>query len=226
MAHQWDEWIAPWTKEQCELRYVEGERITIEQLAIAAGIPAPTIRRWAAAGKWRTRRDAFQATVREETRDKLADKLSDELGDLLSGASVEHLEAYRICRRLAMMRGQFLLRKIEPAFRTSTHPEMAGDGEADPLAAEAVQAIQAEALQSLNPMELNLVCLIIDRCVRGERLVAGLDYENVNAAIAACEKAGLEVKVPIGAVLASFGGAQGEASVGRKGISDRAGSAV
>jgi len=209
MTQNWGEWSKPWSKEQCELRYVEGEKITIDQLSLLSDRPTPTLRRWAKADSWRIHRTAFHADVARQTREKTVEKLSDELSDVLSVTSSEHLESYRVCRQLAMMRGRFLMKQIEPAFRAGSLSE---NPDADPLAAEALAAIQLDAIQKLNPAELNLVSLIVDRCVRGERMVAGLEYESVNAAIAACEKAGLEVKVPPDAVLAQFGSSQGEKS--------------
>lgn len=191
----WADLPKPWTKEQCEQRYTQGEKITLERLAEISGVPAPTLARWSrnAQPPWKDARKDYLAREGQLTRQKTADKVSDRLSDEMSELSIEQLEAYKLCREIATIKGRWLLAKLKRVFgeAQSPHPEVSAD---DPLAAEFRETTQNSEADKLDVTMLNFLSLTIDRCVRGERMVAGLDYEHINQAIAAVERTGLVVK--------------------------------
>lgn len=178
-----------WTQQDCEKRYVEGEEITLKELADLSKVPLSTLKKWSAKGHWQTVRSNFQKQLTQQTREKTIEKTSDRLSDELSELTLEHIEAYRICRLIACIRGKHVLKKLEAAFPDS-------DEESDdPVAAEFAEVRKTEALQTIDVSVLNFLSLVIDRSVRGERLAAGLDYEHLNKAMATIEQAGLQVVV-------------------------------
>jgi hypothetical protein len=185
-----------WSKEQAERRYVQGDRVTLEALAALSGVSVSTLKRWSAAGGWEQQRTIYQDNLQGDIRAKTADKLSDELSSLLSHLSHEHLEAYQTVRRIVTAKAKRLL---EVLAKDLTLAQLHQEISADPNIPE---ELREKAMRQFDTGEIGHMARTLDICVRGERLVAGLDYENVNAAIAACEKAGLEVKVPVGAILA------------------------
>jgi hypothetical protein len=185
-----------WSKEQAERRYIEGDRITLEALAALSGVPISTIKRWSAAGGWEQQRAIYQDGLQGDIRAKTADKLSEELSGLLSQLSQEHMEAYQTVRRIVTAKAKRLLEVLS---KDLTLAQLHQQISADPSIPE---ELREKAMKQFDTGEIGHMARTLDICIRGERLVAGLDYENVNAAIAACEKAGLEVKVPVGAILA------------------------
>jgi hypothetical protein len=181
-----------WDKAQCERRYVEGDRIILEALASLSGVPISTIKRWSAAGGWEQQRAIYQDTLQGDIRVKTGEELS----GLLSQLSHEHMEAYQTVRRIVTAKAQRLLEILS---KDLTLAQLHQEISSDPSLPE---EMRDRAMKQFDSAEIGAMARTIDICIRGERLVAGLDYESVNAAIAACEKAGLEVKVPVGAILA------------------------
>ncbi len=159
-------------------------------------MPVSTLKSWSAAGGWEQQRTIYQDNLQGDIRAKTADKLSDELSSLLSHLSHEHLEAYQTVRRIVTAKAKRLL---EVLAKDLTLAQLHQEISADPNIPE---ELREKAMKQFDSAEIGNMARTIDICIRGERLVAGLEYESVNAAIAACEKAGLEVKVPTGAILA------------------------
>jgi hypothetical protein len=185
-----------WSKEQAERRYVQGDRVTLEALASLSGVSISTLKRWSATGGWEQQRAIYQDGLQGDIRAKTAEKISDELSGLLSQLSQEHLEAYQTVRRIVTAKAKRLL---EVLAKDLTLAQLHQEISADPNIPE---ELREKAMKQFDPGEIGNMARTLDICIRGERLVAGLEYESVNAAIAACEKAGLEVKVPAGSVLA------------------------
>jgi hypothetical protein len=174
MPNFWDDWQKPWTNEQCRDRYVRGTRIAFPELATLSGCPQGNINRWAnkhPEGTWKEQRDRYLREKRSQTDLKAIAKTSEKLSDQISDLTVSHFEGYSLLREISLT----YLNQISDRL---SHPET------------------AEQLAQLNPLALNLWSLIIDRSIKGERAVLGLEYEDLNKAIAAVEKAGFEVRVP------------------------------
>ncbi|MBD2019300.1 hypothetical protein H6F43_03770 [Leptolyngbya sp. FACHB-36] len=191
-----------WTQQDCEKRYVEGEEITLKELVDLSKVPLSTLKKWCAKGNWKTARSNFQRQLTQQTREKTIEKTSDRLSDELSELTLEHIEAYRICRLIASIKGKHALKKLEAAFPAS-------DEESDdPIAAEFAETRKSEALKAIDVSVLNFLSLVIDRSVRGERLAAGLDYENLNKAMATIEQAGMQAVVKDNALLTKLVTAQ------------------
>jgi hypothetical protein len=109
---------------------------------------------------------------RSQTDLKAIAKTSEKLSDQISDLAMSQFQGYSLLREISLT----YLNQISDRL---SHPETA-----------------AEQLAQLNPLALNLWSLIIDRSIKGERAVLGLEYEDLNKAIAAVERAGFEVRVP------------------------------
>lgn len=203
----WSEWPTPWTQAQCEQRYVEGPKISISKLSEWSEVPIGTLNRWSTQEQWKQRRTNYQERLTEQTREKTVAKVSDAISDELSQLTLEHLEAYRICRQIATIKASFVLKKLKKAAQdleqipsAVPHPEVP-----DNLAVEFREAVRdaemAHSLYGLDMAMLNALSLVIDRSVRGERMAASLEYEDINRAIAAVERTGLRVVIPDHATL-------------------------
>jgi hypothetical protein len=175
MPNFWDDWQKPWTKEQCRDRYIRGTRISVPELVELSGCAEGSIRRWASKdpdGTWKEQRDLYLAQQRSQTDLKAIAKTSEKLADEISDIVASHFRGYRVLREISMTRLDFINDCLK-------HPETAG-----------------EQMASLNPLNINYWSLVFDRSVRGERVALGLEYEDLNKAIAAVERAGFEVRVP------------------------------
>lgn len=189
--------MARWSREECEKRYIEGDLITLKGLAEISGVPYDTLRKWANKDDWREQRDRYQVELTSQTRQKTIEKVSDRVSDELSARSLEQLEAYTLCRRIGVLKAQFILKALEQ--RLAAHPEVSADE-----AKQEEQRQQATAVSKVDVAMLNFLTLAIDRAVRGERMVAGQEHELLNHAIATIERTGLKVSVPDDQILAQL----------------------
>jgi predicted house-cleaning noncanonical NTP pyrophosphatase (MazG superfamily) len=177
-----------WTRQKAELRYVQGDAITLEALAELSGVPLPTLKRWSAAGGWLSLRREYQDGIRDRT----LEKTTDELADLLSDLSLEHLAAYQVVRRIVMAKARRILEVLEQDLTLAQiHQAIASDTSLS-------EELREKAMKQLDSQEVGNMARTLDICIRGERQVAGLEHEEINAAIKFVEKAGFEVKIPGG----------------------------
>lgn len=190
--------LKKWNRKECEDRYIQGAAISLEALAKLSKVGSSTLKRWSSAGDWPRLRREYQDGLAVNGRAKASEKITEDVAELLSGLSQQHLEAYQIIRQIAMAKARRVLEVLSKDLTLAQiHQEIESD-------ASLSDEIREKAMKQLDSGEINTLCRTIDLCVRGERLVAGLEYENINAAIAACEKVGFEVKMPAGTSLMTF----------------------
>jgi hypothetical protein len=164
----------PWTQEECRDRYVRGTKISLKQLAVESGNPYKTINDWSRFDepKWSMQRKSFQAEIRLQSDNKILEKTSDRTSDLV----VEHLNSYQSARRVVDAYFQWQNRRIE---EVKDIPER----------------LEAE-LKSIRPSNINFWLLSLERAINGERLAAGLEWENVPKAIAFLTRLGYAITDP------------------------------
>jgi hypothetical protein len=175
-----------WSKDECRDRYVRGAKIGLRELSNLSGRALSVLAAWSREDGWTSQREQYQNTLRTQTDQQAIAKTADKLSDQLSEMAIEHYKSYRGGRRIADFLLQRMTAKIEAL--ESSHPEMR-----EP---EAVRESLQSLIKDSHPAVLNLLTQIIDRCVKGERMVTGAEYEDMNKAIAAVERAGFEVRVP------------------------------
>jgi hypothetical protein len=175
-----------WSKDECRDRYVRGAKIGLRELSHLSGRALSVLAKWSQQENWTSQREQYQNNLRSQTDQQAIAKTADKLSDQLSEMAIEHYHSYRGGRRIADFLLQRMTAKIEAL--ESSHPEMR-----EP---EALRESLQSLIKDSNPAVLNQLTQAIDRCVKGERTVLGLEYEDLNKAIAAVEKAGLEVRIP------------------------------
>uniref|UniRef100_B8HN10 Uncharacterized protein n=1 Tax=Cyanothece sp. (strain PCC 7425 / ATCC 29141) TaxID=395961 RepID=B8HN10_CYAP4 len=175
-----------WSREECRNRYVRGEKISLRELSRLSSRALGLLGRWCKEDGWTEQREQYQTEQRSEIDKKTIERTSSKISEFLSELSLEHAQAYRTPRRIA----EFILRQVESKIEAleSTHPEMQ-----DP---DALRESLKALIQDSHPATLNLLSQVIDRCVRGERMVSGAEYDDINKAIERIERTGLEVYLP------------------------------
>ena len=170
----WDSWDKkPWTKEQCARRYIEGDRISLRQLATDSEVALRTLCTWSSKGNWTEKRQQFGSKLAAVTQEKLIEKTSDRLSDTMAGLAEEHLKAHQQFRKLVQLRTNVAISQINQAD--------------DRLA----------AIEAIDPVQFNLFSLILDRAIKGERAATGLEYQiDINSAAAVLENAGYVIIDP------------------------------
>lgn len=185
----------PWTKEQCRDRYVRGDRITLQQLAVESGNPYKTLNHWSRFDepKWSIQRQDFQAQLRLDCDKKVLEEISTHTSDL----AVEHLKSYQSARSVVDVYFRWQSKRLD---EVKSIPER----------------LEAE-LKSIRAANINFWMLSLERAISGERLAAGLEWENVPKAIAFLEKLGYQIIDPS---LPSEADAETSGSIAPKGLSD------
>jgi hypothetical protein len=174
MADFWEKFKRPWSQQQCRDRYVRGPKINYRQLGEQAGRPIGTLGRWSSAdsgGSWEQQREQYQASLRTAADEKAIEKTSERLGEQVSNLAVEHFTLHKKIRQLASIYLDYTLSKL-----STSHPEILED-----------------EIPKLNAANINFWSLAVDRSVKGERIATGMEYDDLNNAIAAVEKAGYKV---------------------------------
>jgi hypothetical protein len=164
----------PWTQQECRDRYVRGTKISLKELAVESGNSYKTINNWSRFDepRWSIQRKTFEAEVRSKSDNKILEKTS----DLTSDLAVEHLNSYQSARKVADAYFQWQNQRIE---------EVKGVPE----------RLEAE-LKSIRASNINFWLLSLERAINGERLAAGLEWENVPKAIAFLQKLGYVITDP------------------------------
>ncbi|MGL4620017.1 MAG: hypothetical protein ACRCZS_13300 [Chroococcidiopsis sp.] len=177
----WKKWKEkPWVLEQCRDRYVRGLTISIAALSVESGVVKRTLERWSKREDWVEQRRQYQALMSASTDQKSIEKTSEKLSDEISLLATEHFKAHKSVRRLAEIYLNFTTTRIEQKLENvKSNPEY----------------LEAE-LKSISPVVLNFWSLILDRSVKGERVAIGMDYEDVNKAIATLTSLGYVITDP------------------------------
>ena len=175
----WEDWPKPWTRDQCERRYVEGAKISLRKLSGLSGVPLSNLTRWSSTkdeeGKsWVGKRDQFEINLRSKTRKKTLEKVSNQLSEENSSVLTEHFTVQKTARELAGLFFQIQHKTIRDLEKHSSE----------------------EALKELSKIVIsaNFWSLILDRSIKGERTALGLEYEqNPDKAAQVLERLGLTV---------------------------------
>ncbi len=171
-----------WSREECRNRYVHGPRIGLRGLAVESGVSFKTLSEWSAKDDWPGQRKQFQ----DNLRTKIDEKVRSKLGITKAQLCRDHFASHSQVRRVA----QCLLGIIEDKAQQiqSSHPELI-----DP------DQLQETVKQLFTHVgNLNLLSLTIDRAIEGERVAAGLEYEDLHKAAAMLKRRGFDVVVAEG----------------------------
>lgn len=176
----WQDWPQPWSREQCRDRYVRGSKIGLRTLAEQSGRSLGTLGGWSSEDDWQVQREQFQDKKRSRTDEKIVEQVSQAIAEEAADVAAEHFNAHRSARKIA----EFYLNAVSAQLKRLTHPEML-----------------EEALKAVSPLSLNFISLTLDRSIQGERQALGMEYDDINKAIAAIERTGLKVVAPDDATL-------------------------
>jgi hypothetical protein len=104
-----------WTKEQCRLRYVQGERIGLKALAVESGVPIGTLKRWSSEKPetWPQQRRQFDTKVRLLTHQKSVEAVSGAITQSNEAVIAEHLEMLAMLREIASFFFKAVLFKVK-----------------------------------------------------------------------------------------------------------------
>lgn len=186
----------PWSIEQCRDYYVRRPHSapTLKQIAAVSGVAYGTLKRWKCR-EWEVARDAYIFELRQATTEKTIDKVSTDLAEL----EVEHVEAYSLLRHCAVAKVRALKAKIDNAAEQAKivpGVDLTSLGDLGQADREAEAVAQAEAVKETDVQDLRQLSAVIDLAIKGERMVLCAEYEDLNKAVAALTRAGLEIKVP------------------------------
>ncbi|BAU13776.1 hypothetical protein LEP3755_43170 [Leptolyngbya sp. NIES-3755] len=179
-----------WSEAECLRWFVEREKGSLNQLSELSGVPETTLKRWRSTGKWVSKRKQFQSELYQQIEAKTIDKASDELAEQWAKLSIEHLSGFQICRKIAEIKVRYIQRQLE-ALRIEEDLQRSLGADVSQIEAEQEQKMSEISLDALNTCSI-----VIDRCVKGERLVLSMEYLDLNRAIAAVERTGLQVVAP------------------------------
>lgn len=157
-----------WSKEECRLRYVEGEKISQRTLSEQSGRALGVLSRWCRDDDWVGQRDQYVSKVRAATQKKTIEKTSELLSDDLAKRNEDHVKGYEIYRGLSIQFSKALLTELQTA-----------DNKLDLLDQHAMAAQRYANIYNLS--------------IQGERASLGMDYMDINKAIARLIKDGYDV---------------------------------
>lgn len=196
----WEGWSKPWTKEQCRDYYIRSPEYRSDvALAKLAGVSRGGLLKWkkAAAGgehDWELAQSQFRAELREAVHDKTIESLSTSLAEL----ETAHATAYKTLRECAMAKVNALKTRIDAvAEQAKILPGIAIESLGDEAVKADLQAqatAQGDAIRDSDVLDLQALTNVVDKCIRGERMVLGAEYEDLNKAVAAIVRAGLQVR--------------------------------
>ncbi len=174
----WKRWKKPWSIEQCRGHYVHYEgRIDYKILAEHSGVPVGTLKRWSTKdpdGGWAVQRERHKTNLRPEIDRKVIEKTSEIIGNELAELAAEHFKLHKSARQVAALYFNMKAKILSQA------------------QFEGLDALVKE-FEKTNSKDLNNFSLVLDRHTKGERIATGLEYEDINKAIAAVNRAGYEV---------------------------------
>lgn len=162
----------PWTKEDCELRFVFGTKISNSDLAEASGLPKWKIDDLSSLHNWKGKRKDFSQQLDQKVAIKVIEKQSEKLSEMLSDVELQHAESFARVRRIA---DKYFIKLEE---------KIADCDDAD------------ELLEHLKPATFNLINMTLKRSIDGERQALHLDLTDINVAFKVIENAGMRVLVP------------------------------
>lgn len=105
----------PWNRETCRLRYVQGDRIGLQALAVESGVPIGTLKRWSSEkpDTWPQQRRQYDAEVRLLTHQKSIELVSGAIAQSNEAVITEHLEMLAMLREIASIFFKSVMVKIQ-----------------------------------------------------------------------------------------------------------------
>lgn len=103
-----------WSKEQCRLRYAQGERIGLQALAIESRVPIGTLKRWSSEKPktWPQQRRQYDAEVRLLTHQKSVEAVSGAIAQSNEAVIAQHLDMLAMLREIVSVFFKALLLKV------------------------------------------------------------------------------------------------------------------
>jgi hypothetical protein len=163
-----------WKKEECRVRYVQGEPISLKALALEANYSFSVLSTISYREGWVAQRKEYQRKLDEITLAKTLDKTSDLRSDRLVVVNEQHIESLTKTRLTAE---SFLTTLI-----MSLRDLPQGDRAARLVDSQFSLAVQRYSNTILNSIQV-------------ERIALGLKYLDVDVAVNELVKAGFEVSV-------------------------------
>ena len=170
----------PWTKEAAENRYVQGDRISLVDLAKVSGLPLGNIRMWCDKEEWVNRRSEYQIHLRSRTHEKTIEKTSDRLSDEFSDIASTNYKAHKLFRDYVLGILQIKARHLQ---KIQKLPED-----------EQNKAVEEQHKSHV----MNFWNQMLARSTEGISAATGLNYHiDVNASARRIEKEGLIISNPL-----------------------------
>lgn len=168
-----------WTREECRIRYVQGERIGLRALAKVSGRAHSVLCRWSSKDRWTEQRGQYEGRMRANLEVKTIEKTTEILSDELSKINEEHIKGLEFYRKLALQCTQTLATELA-ALEKSGRFKLTKDKDF------------ALVLQKYAGVHMDAINI--------ERMALGMQYLDLNKAIEATKKAGYDVVEPEGDV--------------------------
>ena len=170
----------PWTKEAAENRYVQGDRISLVDLAKVSGLPLGNIRMWCDKEEWVNRRSEYQIQLRSRTHEKTIEKTSDRLSDEFSEIASVNYKSHKLFRDYVLGILQIKAKHLQNIQKMAYE--------------EQVEAIKDHHKSH----EMNFWSQMLARSTEGIAAATGLNYHiDVNASARRIEKEGLIISNPL-----------------------------
>jgi len=160
-----------WTREECRRRYVEGEKISFRTLSQESGRTLSLLGRWSKADGWVEEREQYQNKLRTKTVAKTIEKTSDRLSEELAKRNEDHVKGYEVFRAIANQFNKALLTELQAS---------------------------GDKLKLLDDKSVSFQRYVTGykMAVEGERVALGMEYLDINKAIAKLVRDGFEVVEP------------------------------
>ncbi len=163
-----------WSKEECRIRYVQGDKIGIRSLSKIANRSHSTVAGWCADEKWAEQRDRYWIKIRSETEQKTIEKTSDRLSDEWAKVNEEHIKGSELFLKLSVQ----LTMAIGQDFQQSRNKSKTAKNKDTYLSVQKYSSVYKEMV--------NL-----------QRQALGMEYMDSNKAIAKVISDGYEVIEPM-----------------------------
>lgn len=164
-----------WSREECRIRYVQGDKIGLRSLSKLANRPNSTVSRWSSEDSWAEKREQYWVRLKAETVEKTIAKTSDRLSDEWSKINEEHLKGTEVFRKMALQFGVALGNQFS---------QSSSEAKAK-LAADKDFSMAVQRYSSIYKDMVNL-----------ERQALGMQYMDSNTAIAKVISDGYDVIEP------------------------------
>lgn len=174
----WDNLPKPWSIKQCCDRYVMGDRIALRTLASVSGVPHSTIAHNCAADNWRAKRSKIREAVDFQTIDLVAAQIAGKTAEILNSHYEAENEIFDMANAIVGLIA-IQLKQMEEQFEKSQ--------DSDDRSSKDIYQLQS-LISSLNTAQNTIA-----GAINGQRKALGLDYEDLNYAVASVRRSGLEV---------------------------------